>query len=154
MLHLLCITTWCLRMLDLKSTLSSLAHQQKDFLSFNYFASTLMSHDCQVCNVLKIGTDGEKATVEAFVHNFPFALQLRCFIHLRRNIEEKLGWIGTPRDGSCISFRYFWLAGFFWAVYSEVLVDSGSEEEFDTALWRLENHLWKTLCDSKWATVL
>lgn len=107
-----------------------------------------MSHDCRVCNVLKFG---KKAIVEVFLHNFPFALQLRCFIHLRRNVEQKLCSIGIPRDGSYCNIC-FWLAGFFWAAYSEGLVDSGSEKEFDTALWRLENHLWKTLCDSKWVT--
>lgn len=46
-----------------------LVHQQ-DFSSFNYFASTLMSHDCRIRNVLSFGTNGEKAVVEAFAHNF------------------------------------------------------------------------------------
>lgn len=52
-----------------------LVHQQKDFSSFNYFASTLVSHDRRIRNVLAFGTDGDKAVVEAFAHNFPFALK-------------------------------------------------------------------------------
>ena len=46
--------------------------------------------------MLAFGTNGDKAVVEAFAHNFPFALQLRCFVHLCRNVEEKLHSFGIP----------------------------------------------------------
>ena len=75
-----------------------LVHQQKDFSSFNYFASTLVSHDRRLRNVLAFGTDGDQAIVESFAHNFPFALQLRCFIHLTRNIEDKLRSLAIPTE--------------------------------------------------------
>ena len=32
----------------------------------------------------------------SFSPGFPFATQLRCFIHLRRNVETKLREIGFP----------------------------------------------------------
>ena len=34
-----------------------LIHQHKDFSSFNYFASTLVSHDCRLRNLLAFGTE-------------------------------------------------------------------------------------------------
>lgn len=46
--------------------------------------------------MLSFGTDGDKALVEALSHNFPFATQLRCFIHFKRNIEAKLQELGLP----------------------------------------------------------
>ena len=120
-----------------------LVHQQKDFSSFNYFASTLVIHDRRIRNVLAFGTDGDKAVVEAFAHNFPFALQLlRCFVHLRRNVEEKLHSIGFPTKTAAT-----FLADIFGqqvgAVYKEGLVDCGSEEEYDAALHNLEP-IWNT----------
>lgn len=66
-----------------------LVHQQVDFASFNYFASTLISHDQRLRSILAFGTDGDKALIEAFSHTFPFALRFRCFIHFKKNIKEK-----------------------------------------------------------------
>jgi hypothetical protein len=80
--------------------------------------------------------------VEAFAHNFPFALQLRCFLHLKRNVEEKLHSIGIPKQTTEV-----FVADIFGkqvgAVYKEGLVDCGSEEVFDVALQQLEN-VWNT----------
>ena len=75
-----------------------LVHQQTDFASFSYFASMLISHNRQLRNILCFGSDGDKALVEAFSHSFPFAIQLRCFIHFRRNIQEKLRTLGIPHQ--------------------------------------------------------
>ena len=44
--------------------------------------------------LLAFGTDGDKALVEALLLNFPFATQLRCFIHFKHNIEMKLRELG------------------------------------------------------------
>ena len=64
-----------------------LVHQQTDFTSFSYFASTLISHNKQLHNILCFGSDGDKALVEVFSHSFPFTIKLRCFIDFRRNIQ-------------------------------------------------------------------
>ena len=45
---------------------------------------------------MAFGTDGDQALIEAFAHNFPLAYQLRCFIHMRRNLESKLKENGLP----------------------------------------------------------
>ena len=47
---------------------------------------------------MAFGTDGDKALVEAFAHNFPYAIHLRCFIHFKRNVEEKLKTLSIPSD--------------------------------------------------------
>ena len=67
-----------------------LVHQSVDFSAFKYFASTLIGCRRELRHVLACGTDGDKALVEAITHSFPYALQLRCFLHFRRNIQEKL----------------------------------------------------------------
>ena len=45
---------------------------------------------------MAFGTDGDKALVEALSHNFPIATQLRCFIHFKKNVEQKLCDFGMP----------------------------------------------------------
>lgn len=78
----------------------ALVHQQKDFASFNYFISTLISHDKRLQNLLSFGTDGDKAIISALSHNFSCAVQLRCFLHFKRNMQEKLHSYGISKTVS------------------------------------------------------
>ena len=73
-----------------------LVHQSVDFSALNYFASTLIGCRRELCQLLAFGTDGDKALVEALTHNFPYSTQLRCFLHFRKNVEEKLKALGLP----------------------------------------------------------
>ena len=73
-----------------------LVHQKVDFPAFNYFCSTLVGLHKGLKQVLAFGTDGGKALVEALSHNFPFAAQLRCFLHFKKNVEQKLRELGIP----------------------------------------------------------
>ena len=41
-------------------------------------------------NALSVGTDGEKALSNAVCNTFTSATHLRCFKHVKYNIEEKL----------------------------------------------------------------
>ena len=43
-----------------------------------------------------IGTDGEKALIDAFTHEFGFSQHLTCFNHVRRNIKEKVREYNIP----------------------------------------------------------
>ena len=54
-------------------------HQQKNFAAFSYFASILISFNKKLQGLLTFGTDRDKVLIEAFSHNFPFAMQLCCF---------------------------------------------------------------------------
>ena len=86
------------------------------------------------------GTDGDEALVEAFTHNFPFATQLRCFLHVKRNILSKLKERGIPS-----SFSEEFIADMFGRRisdrYEEGLVDATSAEDFQI---RLQN------CEETW----
>jgi len=85
--------------------------------------------------VLAFGTDGDKAMVEALSHNFPFLIQLRCFLHFKKNVEQKLRDLGIPSH-----LVQEFVADIFGKhvgnTYQEGLVDSCSLQEFDE---RLEN---------------
>ena len=107
-----------------------LIHQRVDFTAFNYFASTLVGCRRELRKILSFGSDGDKALVETFTHNFPNAIQLRCFIHFKRNVQEKLKEYGFAASvtseftadifGKCVGNTIY--AG---------LVDSASLGEFD-----------------------
>ena len=114
-----------------------LVHQQTDFASSNYFASTLISHNKQLRNILCFGSDGDKALVEAFSHAFPFATQLRCFIHLRRNVQEKLRALSIPHQVAD-AFLTDIFGKHCGSTYIEGLVDCTSEHEFDEKLQLLK----------------
>ena len=45
---------------------------------------------------MAFGTDGDKNLTEALGHNLPFALQLRCFIHFKKSVQEKLRDLCLP----------------------------------------------------------
>ena len=62
------------------------------------FASTLVGCRRELRKILSFGSDGDKALVEAFTHNFPNAIQLRCFIHFKRNAQEKLKEYGLVKS--------------------------------------------------------
>ena len=44
----------------------------------------------EIAELIACGTDGEKAIIDGFQRNAPYAIFLRCFIHYKRNIEEHL----------------------------------------------------------------
>ena len=114
-----------------------LVHQQVDFASFNYFASTLIGLQKHLRHVLCFGTDGDKALVEAFSHNFPFAIQLRCFIHFKKNVQEKLRSLGIPH-GVADEFISEIFGKQCGISHIKGLVDCSTAAEFDEMLLDLE----------------
>ena len=73
-----------------------LIHQKMAFSTFNNFSSTLVGFSKNLRQLTAFGTDGRESLIDAFSHSFPFALQLRCFIHFKKNISEKLKVYGIP----------------------------------------------------------
>ena len=71
--------------------------------------------------------------MEALAHNFQLAIQLRCFIHFKKNVHEKLHSLGFSSSlaKEMLSEIFGKYTG---SCYSEGLVDSTSELEFDTML--------------------
>ena len=114
-----------------------LVHQSVDFPAFNYFASTLIGCRRNLRHIMACGTDGDKALVEAITHSFPYALQLRCFLHFRRNVQEKLREMGLP---SLVSeeFVHDIFGKRTGNTFQEGLVDSSSADEVQERLSLLE----------------
>ena len=110
-----------------------LVHQRKNFSSFNYFSNTLISYKKKLRNIQAFGTDGDPALIEALSHNFPLAKQLRCFIHMKKNLESKLKDNGLPPSVSqeFISDIFGKRTG---RTYEEGLVDSTDSSDFDCRL--------------------
>ena len=106
--------------------------------TYNYFASTHIGLRPTLRRVLAFGSDGEKVLTEAFTHNFPYAVQLRCFIHFCRNVEEKLKGLGFS---STVAEEF--LCDIFGKqmgnTYQEGLVDSFSGDDFDRRLSQIKS---------------
>ena len=106
--------------------------------------------------MLACGTDGEKAIVDGFKRNVPYATFSRCFIHYKKNIEEHLE---NRRFGK--ELKKLFLDEIFGLQNSDKklcgLVDCSSEEEFDQKLSVLES-VWnagmqeKIMCQKKAST--
>lgn len=60
-----------------------LIHYRKTFETYLFFASSLIGLSWQLEGIKAFGTDGEEALSSAFGHEFGFAHQLTCFIHVR-----------------------------------------------------------------------
>ena len=67
-----------------------LTHYRKNFSSFLFFASSLVSLRKSLEAVRVFETDGESALVDAFCHEFCFAIHLLCFNHMIGNIKREL----------------------------------------------------------------
>ena len=120
--------------------LGPLVHQKVYFPAFNYFASTLIGLRKELKHVLAFCTDGDKAIVEGLSHNFPFVVQLCCFLNFK-NVEQKLKEFGVPTQ-----VMQEFLSDIFGKrvanTYQEGLVDSNSVQEFDECV---ENLIQKPL---------
>ena len=59
----------------------ALIHQRKVFSSYHHFSSSIVGISPGLSELKCFGTDGEHNLASAFAKSFPFADQLRCFIH-------------------------------------------------------------------------
>ena len=75
-----------------------LIHYRKDFATFLYFASTLVGLRRDLEKLQAFGTDGKKALIDAFSHEFGFAIYLLCAIHLRRNVKQHMQSCNFPDE--------------------------------------------------------
>lgn len=75
-------------------------HYKKSFATYLFFASSIVGQCCQLEGVRAIGTDGEKALIDAFKHEFGFAQHMTCFIHVCRNFKDRLRKCKIPTQPS------------------------------------------------------
>ena len=106
-----------------------LIHYRKNFGSFLFFASSLVSLRRELQCLRSFGSDGEKALVDAFVHEFRFAIHLFCSIHARNNVKKNLRDRRFPESVvNEIADGVFGRQ--IGSTYCEGLVDTESEEVF------------------------
>ena len=77
-----------------------LIHYRKTFDTYLYFASSLVGISRKLEGIMAFGTDGEESLSDAFGHEFRFSQKLTCFIHVRRNLKDKLNQFNIPVDVS------------------------------------------------------
>ena len=60
----------------------------------------LLSSAHHHAEVIAFGSDGKPELIKAFNLAFQNAVQLRCFIHFRKNFKDKLKEIGMPQSAT------------------------------------------------------
>ena len=110
-------------------------HLKKDFAAYHFFASSLISLRSFLSKLKCFGSDREDALVKAFSTAFPNAIHLRCFLHFRGNIEEKLRQLKLP-SVVVKAFVHDVLGNPAQLEFG--LVDAEDEAEFDSTLASLK----------------
>ena len=108
-------------------------HYKKSFATYLFFASTIIGQCSQLEFVRAIGTDGEKALIDAFKHEFGFAQHFTCFIHVRRNVKSKLHECDIPSQPS-IEILDDFFGKTVGTTRVQGLVDACSEMDFQEKL--------------------
>ena len=123
-----------------------LIHYKKSFASYLFFASSLIGLCPQLQAIRVFGTDGEQPLINAFSHEFGFSQHLTCFIHVRKNIKEKLSNCNIQSDVALkvLNDVFGYRMG---TVFQEGLVDSTDVEDFQAKLESLIEK-WNTLANS------
>jgi hypothetical protein len=113
-----------------------LVHYKKTFATYLFFASSLIGQCPQLQGIRAFGTDGEKPLIEAFKHELGFSQHLTCFIHVRRNIKEKLNSCDASSDviNVVIDDVFGRRMG---PVLQEGLVDASDADDFSAKLQNL-----------------
>ena len=98
-------TTYCHLLLCSKRTSKppvmlgpTMIHYRKNFSTYKFLASCMIAQNRNLVGIRAFGTDSEKPLIEAFLHEFKFAVHLTCFNHVRRNIKDKLHDMKLPDD--------------------------------------------------------
>ena len=91
----------------------------------------------EIVALIACGTDGEKAIIDGFQRNAPYAIFLRCFIHYKRNIEEHL-----KKCGFSAKSKQLFLEEIFGKQENTIkfcgLIDCSSDGDFDEKLKTLK----------------
>ena len=120
-------------------------HYKKLFSTYLFFASTIIGQCRNLEGVRAVGTDGEQPLNDAFMHEFGFAQHLTCFIHVRRNVKERLRVCNIPTLHSTEILDDIF-GRKLGTVYIEGLVDACDTTDLDSKVekavskWRSFDH--------------
>ena len=113
-----------------------LIHQRKKFANYHYLTSTLVGYRPELRHLHAFGTDGEKALVQACHSQFPNAFHLRCWLHFKDNLLNKLERdLRLPRD---IAHEFIADVMGNVSTMEHGLLDAKDEEVFTAQLSSLE----------------
>ena len=142
-LHQLCTNTCCWNHVDMEHHLLSFWFIRKKNASYHYFLSTLVGLRPQLSAVKAVGSDGEESLIQALKSSFPWAQQLRCFLHMRRNIKSKLHELNVS-TGSSLAVVEDIFGKSDGTTFHEGLVDASNTGQFFSQLEGMEDK-WNNL---------
>ena len=83
----------------------------------------------QLSAVKAVGSDGKESLIQALKSSFPWAQQLRYFLHMRRNIKSKLHELNVS-TGSSLAIVEDIFGKSDGTTFREGLVDASSTGQF------------------------
>ncbi len=110
-------------------------HQRKQFSSYHFFFSQLVGLRPGLQNVRAVGTDGEQALANALTTQFKVAIHLRCFLHMRGNLEAKLSELKLPK---AVAQEFIWDVFGNPGLLQLGLVDAENSTDLDSQFLQLE----------------
>ena len=113
-------------------------HQRKQFSSYHFFISQLVGLKPALQNIRSVGTDGEQALLSALATQFKSAIPLRCFLHVRGNLETKLSELKLPK---AVMQEFIWDVFGNPALLQLGLVDAEDSSDLDRQFLQLEE-IW------------
>ena len=110
-------------------------HQCKKFNTYHFFASSLVGLRPTLTNLRAFGTDGEQALSSALQTVFTEAKHLRCFLHFKSNLDDRLKKFHIP-----LPLRIEFLRDVFGnpADFEEGLVDAEDDDCYEASLCSLQ----------------
>ena len=115
-----------------------LIHYRKTFVTYLFLASSLVGLSRKLEGIRAFGTDGEEALSDAFKHEFGFAQCLTCFIHVRRNLKDKLAECKLAECNIPVDLSQKILDDVFGkklgSVFVEGIVDASDDSDFQNKL--------------------
>ena len=110
-------------------------HQCKKFNTYHFFASSLVGLRPALANLRAFGTDGEQALSSALQTVFTMAKHLRCFLHFKTNLDDRLKKFCVPQP-----LRIEFLRDVFGnpSELEEGLVDAEDDDCYEASLCSLQ----------------
>ena len=100
------------------------------------FFASIIGQCRRLEGVRAIGTDGEQALINALKHVFGYAQHMTCFIHVRRNVKDKLRDCCIPTQLSTVILDDIF-GKKVGSVHTEGLVDANDAIELDDKVSRV-----------------
>ncbi|VDI50594.1 Hypothetical predicted protein [Mytilus galloprovincialis] len=119
-------------------------HKKKETTTYFNFFSTLISAEKELKCIKAIGSDGEIALTNAALMAFEGHTQLRCFNHMRKNIQNKLINMGVSLHNRSLILADIFGKSESASIKILGLVDSLTHAEFDIKVNSLKDK-WENM---------